>query len=75
VNGKLPASGIDAARVSRVDHLASALDHMNSALDHLDNAQAPDDIGAHLDLAVQRLRAVIGKVRPDTELDRTADPF
>ena len=43
--------------------LGRALLQMESALHLLDEAGAPADIGAHLDLALSRLREVM----PDTE--------
>jgi hypothetical protein len=41
--------------------LEQALSHMEAALDSLDAADAPADVGAHLDLAICRLREVLGK--------------
>jgi hypothetical protein len=35
------------------------LDHLERALQLLDDANAPADIGAHLDLAVHRLREAV----------------
>jgi hypothetical protein len=40
--------------------LAGALERMEEALQILDNLAAPADIGAHLDLALHRLRQEIG---------------
>lgn len=39
--------------------LEKALAHMTSALKILDTAQAPAEIGAHLDLALHHLRGVV----------------
>lgn len=39
-----------------LEQLAEALAHMESALQLLDDADASADIGAHLDLAIWRLR-------------------
>lgn len=39
--------------------LSDALEQMESALQILDNLDAPADIGAHLDLALHRLRQEI----------------
>ena len=39
--------------------LAQALELMRSALELLDEANAPADLGAHLDLAICRLEEVI----------------
>lgn len=40
-----------------------ALSYMEVALELLDEADAPADIGAHLDLALSRLREVVGDPR------------
>ena len=40
--------------------LSEALERMEEALQILDNLAAPADIGAHLDLALHRLRQEIG---------------
>lgn len=40
--------------------LEKALSYMEAALEVLDEAGAPADIGAHLDLAISRLREVVG---------------
>jgi len=44
---------------ARGDLLADAQAHLTSALDLLDLAQAPAQIGAHVDLALNQLAAVI----------------
>ena len=46
-----------------------ALDHMRQALAILDSAGAPDDIGAHLDLAIVRTENAMNVAgrRPDKE--------
>ena len=44
--------------------LAEALHLMTLALDILDREKAPSDIGAHLDLAIQRLREAIASISP-----------
>lgn len=41
------------------EELQSAFDKMYAALELLDRASAPADVGAHLDLAICRLRDVI----------------
>lgn len=41
--------------------LSEALERMEEALQILDNLGAPADIGAHLDLALHRLRQEIGR--------------
>lgn len=41
---------------SKTDKLAKALSQMESALKLLDQTDAPHDIGAHLDMAICRLR-------------------
>jgi hypothetical protein len=41
--------------------LSDALEQMESALQILDDLDAPADIGAHLDLALHRLRQEIGR--------------
>ncbi len=40
-------------------HTAAALQLMEEALELLDQCDAPADIGAHLDLAIQRLRCLV----------------
>jgi len=40
---------------------ASALNHMEEALRILDELELPADIGAHLDLAINRLRDALQK--------------
>lgn len=42
------------------EKLNEALKHLLSALQLLDDACAPADIGAHLDLALNRLKSVLG---------------
>lgn len=44
--------------------LHAALDYLESSLQLLDDAGAPADIGAHVDLAVHRLRAVLAEPEP-----------
>ena len=51
----------DAKSRRRDQSLAKALSNMEEALHLLDEGRAPEDIGAHLDLAVQRLRETIGR--------------
>jgi hypothetical protein len=41
------------------DRLLTALKHMECALELLDQAEASADIGAHLDLAICRLREAL----------------
>ena len=41
--------------------LFKALQHMTGALEILDSVRAPGEIGARLDLAVARLRTLLGK--------------
>ena len=45
----LPAGGLD-----------QALELMEQALEILDSNECPADVGAHLDLAINRLRASVG---------------
>ena len=51
--------------------LQSAMARMREALDLLDSAGAPANVGAHLDLAICRLRDVICQIdhRPDGSID------
>jgi hypothetical protein len=42
--------------------LQTALRDMKAALAILDNAEAPADVGAHLDLAISRLEAVLSQM-------------
>jgi hypothetical protein len=44
-----------------LDTLQSAMVSMKAALADLDDADAPADIGAHLDLAIYRLEAALGQ--------------
>ena len=44
-----------------LESLQTALANMKSALSLLDDAEAPDDIGAHLDLAICRLESFLKK--------------
>ena len=39
--------------------MRAALDHLESSLQLLDEADAPAEIGAHVDLAIHRLRAAL----------------
>lgn len=50
-------SGLDEPR------LAQAASSMRAALKLLDEADAPPDIGAHLDLAIHRLESTISSVK------------
>ena len=50
------------------EQLAKALAHMESALQLLDDADASADIGAHLDLAIWRLRESMS-----TDTDKAGD--
>ena len=43
-----------------------ALAHMEEALELLDGCNAPADVGAHLDLAICRLRDVLAEARIET---------
>ncbi len=45
--------------VSVEDAIAAALALVTDALERLDTAAAPADIGAHLDLALHRMRSVL----------------
>ncbi len=45
--------------------LTRALDLMRSALELLDEANAPAELGAHLDLAICRLEAILGATDTD----------
>lgn len=54
-NGPLAAPG--SASSGNSEGLATAaLGHMEQALELLDRLEGPDDVGAHLDLAIHRLR-------------------
>jgi len=57
-----PVRGADklARTGRRARGLNGALELMTEALDILDREKAPTDIGARLDMAIQRLRDVIG---------------
>lgn len=48
-----------AKQPGELDLMENALRRMREALDLLDQAQAPGDIGAHLDLAVVRLAQIV----------------
>ena len=50
-------------RANSSELMTDALQMMRDALELLDRAQAPGDIGAHLDLAVVRLSEI---VQPDS---------
>ena len=53
-------SGINATTLPEVhDPMTEALSFMVSALDLLDSANAPGEIGAHLDLAIHCLRKAL----------------
>lgn len=41
-------------------HLQSVMAHLAKSLKLLDKAQAPGDIGAYVDLALQRVRQTLG---------------
>jgi hypothetical protein len=47
------------------EHLTKALGLMTTALKILDEEKAAGDIGAHLDLAIERLRQSISTPSPD----------
>jgi hypothetical protein len=49
--------------------LAKALSYIEMALELLDEAGSPADIGAHLDLALCRLREALGDI-----VDQTSGP-
>lgn len=51
----------DDLQVHSARMLNDALKHLQSGLDLLDEACAPGHIGAHVDLALHQLAAVIGK--------------
>lgn len=58
--GSTPAeAGKDDARVGRTQQWAAALERMSEALKLLDESDAPADVGAHLDLAIERLKEEI----------------
>lgn len=48
--------------------LHEALAMLTAALDLIDRAEAPADIGAHVDLAVQRLAQVLGTIAPAADI-------
>lgn len=57
------------------DKLDKALTHMTSALQLLDDAGAPANIGAHLDMAVCRLKDVMPQYLADVgQTSRTRVP-
>ena len=47
------------------ERLLEALHLMTSALNILDQEKAPGDVGAHLDLAIERLRQSMNSAPPD----------
>jgi hypothetical protein len=51
----------DEAISARRQMLSEALEHLGSALRLLDGAQAPAEIGAHIDLAEQQLELTIAE--------------
>jgi hypothetical protein len=51
--------------------LIRASEHVKTAIQILDKAGAPDDIAAHLDLAIERLLALTG--RPSAGLEGAND--
>lgn len=53
-------------------HLQSVMAHLAKSLKLLDKAQAPGDIGAYVDLALQRVRQTLGLPEVAVEIDRTA---
>lgn len=52
------------------ERLLKALDWMKGALQLLDDANAPADVGAHLDGAICRLKNVLAESRAHTEAAR-----
>lgn len=68
VDGKLnvervPTTAADSSDVRHMDQAGAkvALKLMEKALQHLDEDDVDDDIGAHLDLAIDRLRQWLTK--------------
>jgi hypothetical protein len=53
--------------------LRAALDHLEGSLQLLDDADAPADIGAHVDLAVHRLREVLSSAVPGESARRSGE--
>jgi hypothetical protein len=56
------------------DSLAAALLQMEGALDLLDQADAPGEIGSHLDLAICRLREALGHPAAEASQSPQAEP-
>jgi hypothetical protein len=57
---------MDDARPGRLDSEgAAALDHMEKALELLDRCDGADEVGAHLDLAICRLRKAVAQSRTE----------
>jgi hypothetical protein len=56
------ASDDDDPRRGRIEKWRSALQQMTGALRMLDESEAPPDVGAHLDLSIQRLKDEISAV-------------
>lgn len=53
------------------ERLLEALSRMASALESLDEADAPADIGAHLDLAICRLKDILAERSAATDRGRS----
>lgn len=47
------------ASLTQTEQLRTALLYMRTALGYLDAINAPADIGAHLDLAIERLKTLL----------------
>jgi len=61
----------------REELLSHALEHLRSALQLLDEAQAPSQLGAHVDLAIHELFLVLADLRAGeglAQIDRNANP-
>ena len=54
-------------RAKRVQPWIAALGLMTKALKLLDDGGAPADVGAHLDMAMQRLNEEIAKAQPSDQ--------
>jgi hypothetical protein len=63
MTGGTPASKRYDPQPAIAMRLIAAQRHMTAALKILDEVDAPSDIGAHLDLALQRLQSVLDEDR------------
>ena len=61
VGGTPAKAGKSRVRVTRVQKWVVALERMTDALRLLDESDAPPDVGAQLDLAIERLKEEIAR--------------